>query len=154
MNWDNPYKANKTQLTRRGSQLYNKCRPTKARRTIRTLQSIPSPRWYSWYPDLGSSNRVNVFSRTCRKMRPRAMRNRSGIRTASLSIWRAWRLIGGIRIELLVNIWEKSITDKLRMKELLNGNQAVARGVYEAGALLATSYPGTPTSKTIQFTII
>lgn len=36
------------------------------------------------------------------------------------------------------------------MKEYLNGNEAVARGIYEGGALLATSYPGTPTSTTIQ----
>ena len=36
------------------------------------------------------------------------------------------------------------------MKELLLGNAAVARGVFEAGACLASSYPGTPSTEITQ----
>ncbi len=35
-------------------------------------------------------------------------------------------------------------------KEVLNGNQAIARGFYEAGGLVASSYPGSPTVEIIQ----
>jgi len=35
------------------------------------------------------------------------------------------------------------------MKRLLSGNEAVARGAYEANAWVATSYPGTPSSEII-----
>lgn len=38
----------------------------------------------------------------------------------------------------------------MNKKEYLDGNEAVARGFYEAGGLLAASYPGTPSSETIQ----
>ena len=30
------------------------------------------------------------------------------------------------------------------MKKLLIGNEAIARGAYEAGATVASAYPGTP----------
>ena len=33
------------------------------------------------------------------------------------------------------------------MKELLLGNEAVARGIYEAGVKLVSSYPGTPSTE-------
>lgn len=33
------------------------------------------------------------------------------------------------------------------MKELLLGNEAVARGLYEAGVKVASSYPGTPSTE-------
>ena len=33
------------------------------------------------------------------------------------------------------------------MKKLLLGNEAIARGVYEAGATVATAYPGTPSTE-------
>ena len=33
------------------------------------------------------------------------------------------------------------------MKELMLGNQAVARGAYEAGVAVATAYPGTPSTE-------
>ena len=33
------------------------------------------------------------------------------------------------------------------MKELLLGNEAVARGLYEAGVKIASSYPGTPSTE-------
>ncbi|MGB9630587.1 MAG: thiamine pyrophosphate-dependent enzyme [Candidatus Methanodesulfokora sp.] len=33
---------------------------------------------------------------------------------------------------------------------LLSGNEAIARGIYEAGASIATGYPGTPSSEVIQ----
>lgn len=42
-------------------------------------------------------------------------------------------------------------SDILRdMKKLLSGNEAVARGAYEAGVKLAASYPGTPATEIIQ----
>lgn len=36
------------------------------------------------------------------------------------------------------------------MKELMLGNKAVARGLYEAGVALASSYPGTPSTETTE----
>ena len=33
------------------------------------------------------------------------------------------------------------------LKEILLGNEAVARGVYEAGVKLVSSYPGTPSTE-------
>ena len=33
------------------------------------------------------------------------------------------------------------------MKELMIGNAAVARGLYEAGVQVVSSYPGTPSTK-------
>ena len=33
------------------------------------------------------------------------------------------------------------------MKQLMLGNKAVARGLYEAGVLFASSYPGTPSTE-------
>ena len=33
------------------------------------------------------------------------------------------------------------------MKQLLLGNEAVARGLYEAGCRLVSSYPGTPSTE-------
>ena len=36
------------------------------------------------------------------------------------------------------------------MKELLSGNEAVARGVYEAGVSLAAAYPGTPSTEILE----
>jgi len=32
-------------------------------------------------------------------------------------------------------------------KELLSGNEAIARGAYEAGVTVATGYPGTPSTE-------
>ncbi len=37
------------------------------------------------------------------------------------------------------------------MKELMLGNQAVARGLYEAGVKLISSYPGTPSTEITEF---
>lgn len=37
------------------------------------------------------------------------------------------------------------------MKELLQGNQAVARGLYEAGVKVVSSYPGTPSTEITEF---
>ncbi|MCL2057182.1 MAG: indolepyruvate ferredoxin oxidoreductase subunit alpha [Oscillospiraceae bacterium] len=37
------------------------------------------------------------------------------------------------------------------MKELLLGNEAVARGLYEAGAAVVSSYPGTPSTEITQY---
>jgi len=37
-----------------------------------------------------------------------------------------------------------------RMKELLSGNEAVARGAYEAGVALAAGYPGTPSTEILE----
>jgi indolepyruvate ferredoxin oxidoreductase alpha subunit len=36
------------------------------------------------------------------------------------------------------------------MRELLSGNEAVARGAYEAGVALAVSYPGTPSTEILE----
>ena len=33
------------------------------------------------------------------------------------------------------------------MKELMLGNKAVARGLYEAGCKVISSYPGTPSTR-------
>jgi indolepyruvate ferredoxin oxidoreductase alpha subunit len=33
------------------------------------------------------------------------------------------------------------------LKELLQGNEAVARGLYEAGVRVVSSYPGTPSTE-------
>lgn len=33
------------------------------------------------------------------------------------------------------------------MKQLMLGNKAVARGLYEAGCCVASSYPGTPSTE-------
>lgn len=36
------------------------------------------------------------------------------------------------------------------MKELLTGNEAIARGAYEAGVLVAAAYPGTPSTEILE----
>ena len=36
------------------------------------------------------------------------------------------------------------------MKSLLSGNEAVARGAWEAGCRVATAYPGTPSTEIIE----
>ena len=36
------------------------------------------------------------------------------------------------------------------MKELLSGNEAVARGAYESGVIVATAYPGTPSTEILE----
>lgn len=36
------------------------------------------------------------------------------------------------------------------MKELLSGNEAIARGAYEAGVSVATAYPGTPSTEILE----
>jgi len=36
------------------------------------------------------------------------------------------------------------------MKKLLSGNEAIARGAYEAGVQIATGYPGTPSSEILE----
>jgi indolepyruvate ferredoxin oxidoreductase alpha subunit len=36
------------------------------------------------------------------------------------------------------------------MKELMTGNEAVARGAYEAGVLFASAYPGTPSTEILE----
>ena len=38
------------------------------------------------------------------------------------------------------------------MKQLLLGNEAVARGLYEAGVSVISSYPGTPSTETVSYT--
>lgn len=39
------------------------------------------------------------------------------------------------------------------MKEVLSGNEAIARGAYEAGAKVATGYPGTPSTEILENTV-
>ncbi|WP_201259614.1 hypothetical protein [Tissierella sp. P1] len=36
------------------------------------------------------------------------------------------------------------------MKKLLTGNEAIARGAYEAGCLVAAAYPGTPSTEILE----
>jgi len=36
------------------------------------------------------------------------------------------------------------------MKKLLTGNEAIARGAYEAGVLVASAYPGTPSTEILE----
>lgn len=36
------------------------------------------------------------------------------------------------------------------MKQLLTGNEAVARGLYEAGVSFASAYPGTPSTEILE----
>ncbi len=36
------------------------------------------------------------------------------------------------------------------MRELLSGNEAIARGAYEAGVTVATGYPGTPSTEILE----
>mgnify|MGYP000976694984 FL=1 len=36
------------------------------------------------------------------------------------------------------------------MKEILSGNEAIARGAYEAGIRIAVGYPGTPSSEILE----
>ena len=42
---------------------------------------------------------------------------------------------------------EETETTEDRMKELMLGNKAVARGLYEAGCCVISSYPGTPSTE-------
>ena len=37
------------------------------------------------------------------------------------------------------------------MKKLMLGNEAVARGAYEAGVRVVSSYPGTPSTEITEF---
>ncbi|MDA8414619.1 MAG: indolepyruvate ferredoxin oxidoreductase subunit alpha [Desulfobacteraceae bacterium] len=39
------------------------------------------------------------------------------------------------------------------MKEILSGNEAIARGAYEGGCLVACAYPGTPSTEILENTI-
>lgn len=39
------------------------------------------------------------------------------------------------------------------MKTILSGNEAIARGAYEAGCLVASAYPGTPSTEILENTI-
>jgi len=36
------------------------------------------------------------------------------------------------------------------MKEVLSGNEAIARGAFEAGCKVAMAYPGTPSTEILQ----
>jgi indolepyruvate ferredoxin oxidoreductase, alpha subunit len=38
----------------------------------------------------------------------------------------------------------------MKKKILLSGNEAIARGAWEAGVLFASSYPGTPSSEILE----
>ncbi|MFO8033654.1 MAG: hypothetical protein R6U88_00655, partial [Candidatus Bipolaricaulota bacterium] len=39
---------------------------------------------------------------------------------------------------------------KAKERKLLSGNEAIARGAYEAGVEVATGYPGTPSSEILE----
>ena len=36
------------------------------------------------------------------------------------------------------------------MKQLLSGNEAIARGIYEAGITVCSAYPGTPSTEILE----
>lgn len=36
------------------------------------------------------------------------------------------------------------------MKQLLTGNEAIARGAWEAGVIFASAYPGTPSTEILE----
>ncbi|TFH49835.1 MAG: indolepyruvate ferredoxin oxidoreductase subunit alpha, partial [Methanothrix sp.] len=36
------------------------------------------------------------------------------------------------------------------MKKMLSGNEAIARGAYEAGVSFASAYPGTPSTEVLE----
>ena len=36
------------------------------------------------------------------------------------------------------------------MKKIMQGNEAIARGAWEAGVKVATAYPGTPSSEILR----
>ena len=36
------------------------------------------------------------------------------------------------------------------MKHLMSGNEAIARGIYEAGIKVASAYPGTPSTEILE----
>ena len=36
------------------------------------------------------------------------------------------------------------------MKQLMTGNEAIARGAYEAGVKYASAYPGTPSTEILE----
>ena len=40
------------------------------------------------------------------------------------------------------------------MKDILSGNEAIARGAFEAGVLVATGYPGTPSTEILENTVL
>ena len=40
------------------------------------------------------------------------------------------------------------------MRELMTGNEAVARGAYEAGLVFASAYPGTPSTEILENFIV
>lgn len=40
------------------------------------------------------------------------------------------------------------------MRDILSGNEAIARGAFEAGVLVATGYPGTPSTEILENTVL
>ena len=40
------------------------------------------------------------------------------------------------------------------MRKLMLGNEAVARGLFEAGVKIASSYPGTPSTEITEYTAL
>lgn len=43
-----------------------------------------------------------------------------------------------------------NLREEISMKQLLTGNEAVARGAYEAGVIYAAAYPGTPSTEILE----
>ena len=46
---------------------------------------------------------------------------------------------------------EHFLVRRAAMKQLMLGNKAFARGLYEAGVKLVSSYPGTPSTEITEF---
>lgn len=61
-------------------------------------------------------------------------------------------LIPGIcvTIVLLACAKQKKLSKEAILKHLLTGDEAVARGAYEAGVRFAAAYPGTPSTEILE----
>ena len=51
---------------------------------------------------------------------------------------------------IIVTQTNKQLRRSRIMKVLMTGNEAVARGVWEAGAQFASAYPGTPSTEIME----
>ena len=42
------------------------------------------------------------------------------------------------------------MNQKMKNKQIMTGNEAIARGAYEAGLVFASAYPGTPSTEILE----
>lgn len=62
-------------------------------------------------------------------------------------------LQSGPCFSIVPGLCSKILIMKVPMKEILSGNEAIARGAYEAGCLVACAYPGTPSTEILENTL-